>query len=101
MIVKMLTHIHMVVYTWCGTFTKEKELELKRINSVKKQRRKEVTVSDRTLASVGPARLVSDNSWVWSWSNDWTLHYKGDRTCRACVRSCVTYGDVGDARVGA
>ena len=42
--------------------TKEKKLELKQINSVKKQRRKEVTVSDRTLASAGPARPVSGSS---------------------------------------
>ena len=42
MIVKMLTHIHMVVYTWwVGTFTKEMKLELMWINSVKKWRRKE------------------------------------------------------------
>ena len=33
-----------------------------RIKSVKKRRRKEVTVSDRTLASVGPARPVSGSS---------------------------------------
>jgi roadblock/LC7 domain-containing protein len=34
MIVKMLTHIHMVVCTVgvVGTFVKEKKLELKRIN---------------------------------------------------------------------
>ena len=47
MIVKLLTHIHMVVYTWwctlgeVGTFTKEMKLELMWINSVKKWRRKE------------------------------------------------------------
>jgi hypothetical protein len=35
---------------------------MKRINSMKKRRRKEVTVSDRTLASVGPACPVSDSS---------------------------------------
>ena len=71
------------------------------INSVKKQRREGVTVSDRTLASAGPARPVSDSSWVWSRSSDRTLHSKGDRTHRACVQSGVTYGDVGDAGVGA
>jgi len=51
---------------WCtlggtSTFAKEK-LELKWINSVKKRRRKEVTVSDQTLASTGPMRLVSGSS---------------------------------------
>ena len=36
MIVKMLTHIHMVVYTWwCWQFIKEMKLELMWINSVK------------------------------------------------------------------
>ena len=47
MIVKMLTHIHMVVL---AHLQRIKKLELKWINSVKKRRRKEVTVSDRTLA---------------------------------------------------
>ena len=42
-----------------GTFAKEKKLELMRINSVKKRRRKEVTVSDWRLALVGPARSVT------------------------------------------
>ena len=38
MIVKMLTNIHMVVYTCgVGTFTKEKKLELMWINLVKKR----------------------------------------------------------------
>ena len=74
-----------------GTFAKEKELELKWINSVKKQRRKEVTMSDRTLASAGPARPVSDSSWVRSRSSDQMLPSKGDRTSRVCVRSRVTY----------
>ena len=52
---KMLTHTHGGV----GTFTKEKKLELKWINSVKKRRRGSVTVSDRTLSSVAPACQVS------------------------------------------
>jgi hypothetical protein len=40
---------------------------MKRINSMKKRRRKEVTVSDRSLASVGPACPVSDAQGpVWS-----------------------------------
>ena len=75
-------------------------MELKRINSMKKQMRKEVTVSDRTLASVGSARSVCDNSWVRFRSSDRTLHSKGDQTRRAYVRSCVTYGDIGDTGVG-
>ena len=41
---------------------RRKKLELKWINSVKKRRRKEVTVSDQTLASVGPAHQVSGSS---------------------------------------
>jgi hypothetical protein len=39
-----------------------KKLELMWINSVKKWRQKEVTVSDRTLASTGPACPVSGSS---------------------------------------
>ena len=40
MIVKMLTHIHMVVYTGgVDTFTKEMKLELMWINSAMKRRR--------------------------------------------------------------
>ena len=64
------------------------------INSVKKRRPKEVTVSDQTLASVGPARSVSGSSWARSRSSDRTLHGKSDRTRRACVRSVMTYADV-------
>ena len=52
---------------WCtlggvGTFTKEKKLELMWINSTMKRRREGVTVSDRTLASVGPSCPVSGSS---------------------------------------
>ena len=40
MIVKMLTHIHIVVYTCgVGTFIKEMKLELMWINSAMEQRR--------------------------------------------------------------
>jgi hypothetical protein len=57
MTAKMLTHIHMVVSLGgVGTFTKEKCLELKWINSAKKKRQKEITGGDRTLASAGPMR---------------------------------------------
>jgi hypothetical protein len=39
MIVKILTHIHMVVYTWwCWHICKGEEVELFWINSVKKRR---------------------------------------------------------------
>jgi hypothetical protein len=51
-IVKMLTHIHLVVYTWwCWHICKGEKLELFWINSVKKRRQKEVFGSDQTLLS--------------------------------------------------
>ena len=59
MIVKMLTHIHMVVL---AHLQRKKKLEVKQINSVKKRRRKEVTMSDRTLASAGLVHPVSGSS---------------------------------------
>ena len=96
--VRKLGGVHLAVL---AHLTKEKKLELKQINSVKKQRRKEVTVSDRTLASVRPMCPVSDSSWLRFRSSDRMQHSKGDWTCRACVRSQVTYGDVGGAGVGA
>jgi hypothetical protein len=52
MIVKILTHIHMVVYTWwCWHICKGEEVELFWINSMKKRRWKEVSRSDQTLLS--------------------------------------------------
>ena len=72
-----------------------------RINSMMKLRQEVVTVSDRTLASAGPAHPFCDSSWVRFWSSDRTLHSKGDQTRMAYVQSGVTYGDVGSAGVGA
>jgi hypothetical protein len=57
-------------------------------------------MSDRTLASAGPARLVSGSSWARSRSSDQTLHSKSDRTRRAYVWSQMTYADVGGTGVG-
>jgi hypothetical protein len=62
---------------------------------------KGVTVSDRTLASAGPVRPVSGSSRARSRSSDRTLHSKSDWMRRACVRSQVTYADVGGAGVDA
>ena len=76
------THTHGGV----GTFTKEKKLELMWINSVKKRRRKEVTVSDRTLASTGLAHPVSGSSegaGVGLRPDAGSLH---DQTLAGCVR---------------
>ena len=47
--------VHLVVL---AHLQRRKKLELKQINSTKKRRPKEVIVSDRTLASAGPMRLV-------------------------------------------
>jgi hypothetical protein len=52
-------------------------------------------VNDRTLASARLARPVSGSSWVWSRSSDRTLNSKSDQIRRACVRSGVTYADIG------
>ena len=69
---------YLVPHGGVGTFAKEKDLELKRINSVKKRRQKEVTVSDRTLALAGLACPVGGSSWAHSRSSDRTLHSKSD-----------------------
>jgi hypothetical protein len=66
----MQTHVHKVIHKVVGTFGRvlrgrEKwrlpltPAELVRQDSVKKQRQKKVTGSDRTLASKAPACLVS------------------------------------------
>ena len=60
---KMLTHIHMVVYTWwCWHIYKGEEVRVDVDQLGEEIEVKQVTVSDRMLASVGPARLVSGSS---------------------------------------
>ena len=53
----MLTHVHMVIHLVVGTF--EQGLEISPALFTEKTK---VTVSDRTLVSVGPVRLVSGSS---------------------------------------
>ena len=48
----------------------------------------EVTVSDRTLVSVGPARPVSGSVKTLASVSDGTLGSLSDRTLERCVRSC-------------
>ena len=56
----MLTHIHMVVYTWwCWHIYKGEEVRVETDQLGEETETKQVTVSDRTLASGGPARPVS------------------------------------------
>ena len=50
----MLTHVHKVIHLVVGTF--EQGLETSLVLFIEKT---EVTVSDQTLVSVGPARSVS------------------------------------------
>ena len=66
---------------------------MKWINSVKKRRRKEVTVSDRTLALAGPACLVSGSSEGASISLRPDAGVQSDLTRRGHVRSALAYGD--------
>ena len=50
--------------------------------------------TDRTLASVGPTRPVSGSRECAGVGLRPDARQRSDRTCRACVRSGVTYGDV-------
>ena len=70
----MLTHVHKVIHLVVGTF--EQGLETSPAHCTEKT---EVIVSDRTLVSVGPARLVSGRVK--------TLASVFDRTLTGCVRS--------------
>jgi hypothetical protein len=59
MFVKMLSHMHMMVYTWwCWYIYKGEEVGVKTNQLGEETEARQVTVSDRTLASGAP-RLVS------------------------------------------
>ena len=56
----MLTHMHMVVYTWwCWHICKGEGVGVETDQLDEETEAKQVTVSDRTLASVGLACSVS------------------------------------------
>jgi hypothetical protein len=60
MIVKMLTHIHIMVYTWwCWHIYKGEEVGVEIYQLGEETEMKQVTMSDRTLASGGLVCLVS------------------------------------------
>jgi hypothetical protein len=60
MIVKMLTYMHMVVYTWwCWHICKGEEVGVEKNQLGEETEAKPVIGSDRMLASVAPARPVS------------------------------------------
>ena len=55
----MLTHMHMVVYTWwCWHICKGEGVGVETDQLDEETEAKQVTVSDWTLASAGPARPV-------------------------------------------
>ena len=54
----MLTHMHMVVYTWWSWHICKGGVGVETDQLDEETEAKQVTVSDRTLASVGPARPV-------------------------------------------
>ena len=55
----MLAHVHKVIHLVVGTF--EQGLGTSPVECATYIEKTEVTVSDRTLVSVGPARPVSDS----------------------------------------
>ena len=85
----MLTHVHKVKHLVVGTF--EQGLETSPALFTEKAK---VTVSDQTLVSVGPARPVSGSRGrvFRSSTGHWS---RSDRTLAGCVRSMLTYADVG------
>ena len=81
-----LTRVDKVLYTlWCWHICKGEEVRVETDQLGEEKEMKHVTMSDRTLASVGPTHLVSGSSWARSRSSDRTLHGKSDRTRRAYV----------------
>ena len=64
----MLTHVHNVILLAVGTFEQGLGTSLALYTE-----KKEVTVSDRTLVSVGPARPVSGSMKTLASVFDWTL----------------------------
>jgi hypothetical protein len=55
----MLTHLHMMVYTWwCWHICKGEEVGIEADQLGEETEAKRVTGSDRTLASEGPARPI-------------------------------------------
>jgi hypothetical protein len=86
MIVKMLTHVHVVVYTWWCWHIYEGEVFRVEVDQLSKE--KEVIVSDQTLVSTGHARLVTHSrGGVALASHDLTLGEQDDLTRSGHVRS--------------
>ena len=70
----MLTHVHKVLYTWwCWHICKGEEVGVGTDQLKEEMEARSVTLSDRTLALVGPACSVSSSSRVQSRSSDRTL----------------------------
>ena len=80
----MLTHVHKVIHLVVGTF--EQGLGTSLAPYIEKMK---VTLSDRTLVSVGPARPISrssEDTGVGLWPDAGSL---SDQTLEGCVLSCL------------